>query len=1019
MANSGGSGNFIKMEMGADMMSNPNYIQKPQLYNMSAPPDPMQYTQAQATSSPSTSTNPYANKFVMPKAATNKEFVVNAKNEKKLTAVPKKSSQLPANNSGPMGIRPTSADSCNTITQYLMKFNVSKEEDFSRKAIESLIKKLKDKRDELEGFINNIAGMGANVGSCVTIPRTLDGRLQVAGRKGFPHVVYCRIFRYPDLHKNELKHVDCCTYAFDLKSELVCVNPYHYTRIANAALGTLDLSALNISNLNGESRPRPGPGRPPGSSYGPATAMQQRMKQPAQQPPATPSNQSNYPTKNYSQYPQTPSYQRMPMDNNYRSPNQSSVQYPAGYMSQRMGNSGMKSNVSPNAPSSSLHTSPNQKTTPSGDPGYNLTQVSPLKSNVMPSPTFTMTQSNYNPSAQTSYNAGYPQVSSSQMPGQYSTQGQYYPHQSYNYPYPSDSSSAQSQGVTGGQSMAQGQGLTRNSQSGGPSGQSAAQKPQGTPVTTQGIASQIPATGPSMTSTTHPRQTSQQSNQSYSQMTSQLPSQSMPRPVMSSYPMNPAAATMQYQSQQVSSAPGYQSGYPSQGYGPSQMQSPVANLPPTYPQPNYYQQYLQNADPLLYQDAANYTQQQQADVASPCSSTGVPPAQSNEPPEKEKMKHPMATIDEFDLILHAKIAQFHAEDRRKLHEARRIHRQRKPLRAVNSNNPDAELFYELPHRRDRFTVTFDPQGTQFQKFNYISGKTAFLQPEAKEQISKSYGQSWLSVTYVEFNTPCGEVFNALNEYPNVIVDGSVRINSNARFSLGCTSNGNRTDLSADCLERMRRGVKIMQKNEGDIWLACMTGPVFIQSTYLDNLTERLVADWPHEFGVGCVVKVFDLNEYYDRINRWAEQQREEDARGDNEYNGPGSDSEDDDCIKRKQRPLDVDTLRDWFTVKLSFFHGFGFPFFKRKVIQECPCWIELQSQAAADLLDGVLREHDNYMRQQAAIDNPYGAYLSDSPSTNSLFSDNGDDDRLRLSAGGGVPNLEIGRMYDGHSLDRL
>lgn len=140
----------------------------------------------------------------------------------------------------------TSNDACLSIVHSLLCHRQGGEsESFAKRAIESLVKKLKEKKDELEALITAITTNGAHPTTCVTIQRTLDGRLQVAGRKGFPHVIYARLWRWPDLHKNELKHLKICKYAFDLKCDSVCINPYHYERVVSPGI---DLSGLTLQH---------------------------------------------------------------------------------------------------------------------------------------------------------------------------------------------------------------------------------------------------------------------------------------------------------------------------------------------------------------------------------------------------------------------------------------------------------------------------------------------------------------------------------------------------------------------------------------------------------------------------------------------------------------------------------------------------------------------------------------------------------------------------------------------------
>uniref|UniRef100_A0A8C7YL39 Mothers against decapentaplegic homolog n=1 Tax=Oryzias sinensis TaxID=183150 RepID=A0A8C7YL39_9TELE len=114
------------------------------------------------------------------------------------------------------------------------------EEKWAEKAVDALVKKLKKKKGAMEDLEKALSCPG-QPSKCVTIPRSLDGRLQVSHRKGLPHVIYCRVWRWPDLQSHhELKPLDGCEYPFGSKQKEVCINPYHYNRVESPDLHSVE-----------------------------------------------------------------------------------------------------------------------------------------------------------------------------------------------------------------------------------------------------------------------------------------------------------------------------------------------------------------------------------------------------------------------------------------------------------------------------------------------------------------------------------------------------------------------------------------------------------------------------------------------------------------------------------------------------------------------------------------------------------------------------------------------------------
>lgn len=136
--------------------------------------------------------------------------------------------------------------------------SISNHNKLCEKAIRQLVKKIKKNPGALEELEKAVTTRNSN-SKCISIPlKSNSQQAQQISRKTLPHVVFCRIWRWPDLQNcNELKAVSHCQHAYTHTnpkksddSQLVCINPYHYMRCnssgADAYSGSS--SAHNQSN---------------------------------------------------------------------------------------------------------------------------------------------------------------------------------------------------------------------------------------------------------------------------------------------------------------------------------------------------------------------------------------------------------------------------------------------------------------------------------------------------------------------------------------------------------------------------------------------------------------------------------------------------------------------------------------------------------------------------------------------------------------------------------------------------
>ncbi|KAH7732257.1 MH2 domain-containing protein [Aphelenchoides avenae] len=276
----------------------------------------------------------------------------------------------------------------------------------------------------------------------------------------------------------------------------------------------------------------------------------------------------------------------------------------------------------------------------------------------------------------------------------------------------------------------------------------------------------------------------------------------------------------------------------------------------------------------------------------------------------------------------------------------------------SENAPDALDVFLKKYFDPGYLLADHPDGRPYQQLNYVYGVDELDKAKQTSAPMLSIQPAplyWLGIAYYEYSKKCGENFNAPDGKGEVHVDGGFDESGHSRFCVGSITNLDRTDICERVRRHIGKGIRLDLRGEGDVWLTVLgKHPVFVQSFYLDTLTQRREKDLPHKFISCTTVKIFDLKMCYDEISdRHRHHQIAKEL--------PTSTSKERERLTanadmrkvEEYKDIGVDDLRRLCTLKISFVKGYGFDY-SRKEIREAPCWLELQVKRALQLLDEVL-----------------------------------------------------------------